>query len=213
LKFQLRMNNIPSILSHAILTPWKIWNTIYTWITFPRAYLSFRLNGIEWGKGWRIIGVPIIQKHRQSIIRIGPGLSLRSSVRSNPLGVNHPVILCTWQAGAILEIGANFSMTGGSIVAAERITIGDNVTVGANTNILDTDFHPLDPIQRHLNPQVAKTARVVIEDDVFIGMNCLVLKGVTIGHEAVIGAGSVVTKDVPAKSVFAGNPGRVIGKV
>jgi len=146
-------------------------------------------------------------------MRFGEGLQLRSSVRSNPLGPNHPVILCVWQAGAILEIGHDFGMTGGSIVAAERITIGDWVTVGANTTIIDTDFHPLDPIQRRLHPQEAKTAPVVIENGVFIGMNCLILKGVTIGQGSVVGAGSVVTRDVPPGTIVAGNPARVIGGI
>lgn len=143
-------------------------------------------------------------------MRFGPRLGLRSRVRSNPLGPNHPVILCTWQAGAVLTIGADFGMTGGSIVAAECITIGDRVTIGANTTIIDTDFHPLDPEQRRLHPQEARTAPVVIEDDVFIGMNCLILKGVTIGRGSVIGAGSVVTKSVPPGVIVAGNPERMI---
>jgi acetyltransferase-like isoleucine patch superfamily enzyme len=143
----------------------------------------------------------------------GDRLQLRSTARANPLGANHAVILCTWQAGAVLEIGADFGMTGGSICAAQRITIGDRVAVGANTTILDTDFHPLDPGQRRSDPQAARTAAVVIEDDVFIGMNCLILKGVRIGQGSVVGAGSVVTRDVPAGAIVAGNPARVIGQV
>ena len=143
-------------------------------------------------------------------MRFGRGLRLRSSVHSNPLGPNHPVILCTWQAGAVLEIGDDFGMTGGSIVAAQRIAIGSRVAVGANTTIIDTDFHPLHPAERCLHPQDAKTAPVVIEDDVFVGMNCLILKGVTIGRGSVVGAGSVVTRDVPSGSIVAGNPAHVV---
>lgn len=140
----------------------------------------------------------------------GPGLCLRSSTRSNPLAPNHPVVLCTWQSGAKIEVGANFAMTGGSLCAAERITIGDNVTVGANTNIVDTDFHPLKPESRRLTPQDAKTGSIVIEGDVFIGMNCLVLKGVQIGRGNVVGAWSVVSRDIPPKVLAAGNPARII---
>jgi acetyltransferase-like isoleucine patch superfamily enzyme len=109
-----------------------------------------------------------------------------------------------------MEVGANFAMTGGTLCAAEQITIGDNVTIGANCIIVDTDFHPLEVENRRLNPQDAKTAPIVIEDDVFIGMNCLVLKGVHIGKGSVIGAGSVVTRDVPAGVIVAGNPARII---
>ena len=96
-------------------------------------------------------------------MQFGSGLSLRSSVRSNPLGANHPVILCTWQSRAVLEIGSDFAMTGGSLCAATGIKIGDRVNIGANTTILDTDFHPLDPETRRVHPQEASNAPVVIK--------------------------------------------------
>lgn len=172
--------------------------------------LYFASNGILWRHNWKFYGVPIIQKHRRSHMSFGPGLQLRSSVRSNPLGANHPVMFATWQAGAILEVGANFGMTGGTICVAERITIGDNVTVGANVTIIDTDFHPLNSDARRLGDEGAKSSPVVIENDVFIGMNSLVLKGVIIGEGSVVGAGSVLTQSVPAHVVVAGNPARVV---
>jgi len=143
-------------------------------------------------------------------MRFGDRLSLRSTVRSNPLGANHPVILCTWQAGSLLQIGDDFAMTGGSICASEKIVIGDRVSVGANSAIVDTDFHPLQPDLRLAQPQGASASAVTIEDDVFIGMNCLILKGVKLGKGSVVGAGSVVTQNVPAGVVVAGNPARVI---
>jgi acetyltransferase-like isoleucine patch superfamily enzyme len=173
----------------------------------------FAANGIRWGENWHFYGLPIIQKHRGSVMCFGAGLNLRSSVVSNPLGPNHPVILCTWEPNAVLEIGDGFAMTGGSICAAERITIGKNVAIGANSTIADTDFHPLNPVIRHQRPQESNTAPILIEDDVFIGMNCLILKGVTIGHGSVIGAGSVVTKDIPPCVIAAGNPARVLREV
>jgi acetyltransferase-like isoleucine patch superfamily enzyme len=75
---------------------------------------------------------------------------------------------------------------------------------------MDTDFHPLDPERRRNDPLDGATRPVVIEDDVFIGMNSLILKGVRLGKGCVIGAGSVVTHDVPAGAVAAGNPARII---
>jgi acetyltransferase-like isoleucine patch superfamily enzyme len=196
-----------------INTSWKIWNGICCWSVSPLARLIFIIHGIDWNSNWKFYGLPIIQKHRHSLMQFGPGLSLRSSVASNPLGPNHPVILCTWKAGAILEIGDNFAMTGGSICVAEKVSIGNNVAVGANSTIADTDFHPLQPELRHLDPQKASTAPINIEDDVFIGMNCLILKGVTIGCGSVIGAGSVVTHDVPPHVVVAGNPASVLKEI
>jgi acetyltransferase-like isoleucine patch superfamily enzyme len=165
---------------------------------------------VGWGQDWRLYGLPIIQKHRQSSLVIGSRLNLRSTVRSNPLGPHHPVILSTRTPNAILTIGDDFGMTGGSIVCEERITIGNRVTVGANTIIADTDFHPLDPVIRQSQPTAGATKPITIEDDVFIGMGVLVLKGVTIGRGSVIGAGSVVSRDIPADVIAAGNPAQVI---
>jgi acetyltransferase-like isoleucine patch superfamily enzyme len=194
-------------------TPWKYQNTIIRWLVLPGVRLQFFLSGIAWGIGWRLYGFPILQKHRRSEMHFGDGLSLRSFARSNPLGPNHPVILCTWQFGAVLDVGDNFGMTGGSLCAAERITIGNRVIIGANTVVVDTDFHPLDHQIRNVHPQDSRTAPVDIQDDVFIGMNCLILKGVTIGQGSVIGAGSVVANNIPAGVVAAGNPAVVIKSI
>lgn len=191
-------------------TPWKVINELWRLVSYPYIRLLFRINKISWSKNWRIYGVPIIQKHRHSTMRFGCGFSLRSSVRSNPLGPNHPVVLCTWQENAVLDIGNNFGMTGGTLCAAEHITIGNNVIIGANCTIIDTDFHPLDPEMRRVSPQAAQTVPITIEDDVFIGMNCLILKGVTIGQSSVVGAGSVVTRKIPARVIAAGNPAIVL---
>ncbi len=200
-------------LTEALNTPWKIWNQVARWFTYPQVRLLMALNDIRWRPGWSFYGLPIVQKHRQSVMRFGPGFSLRSSVHSNPLSPNHPVILSTLRAGAILEIGENFGMTGGSICVAERVTIGNNVAIGANSVIVDTDFHPINPQMRLTHPQEGKTAPIVIEDNVFIGMNCLILKGVTIGENSVIGAGSVVSRSIPPHSIAAGNPAILIKKL
>lgn len=194
-------------------TPWKVSNRLFSQFVHPYIRLVFALNHIPWGQGWRFLGVPIIQKHRRSVMKFGTGLELRSAVVSNPLGPNHPVILCTWEAGSLLEVGDHFAMTGGAICVADKVTIGNRVAVGANCTIVDTDFHPLDPRARRQHPQEAKTAPITIEDDVFIGMHCMILKGVTIGCSSVVGAGSVVTKSVPPSVIVAGNPARVIREI
>ena len=98
-------------------------------------------------------------------------------------------------------------------MAEEQIIIGDRVTVGANSILVDTDFHPLDALARQNTPWDGGTAPIMIEDDVFIGMGTLVLKGVTIGGRSIIGAGSVVTRDIPPDVIAAGNPATVIRKL
>jgi acetyltransferase-like isoleucine patch superfamily enzyme len=197
-------------MNHPFDTPWKIWNSLLLGAAYPFNRLLFGMNGISWGKGWRLHGFPIIQKHRHSTIQFGDRLALRSTVRSNPLGANHPVILCTWQAGSLIQAGDDFSMTGGSLCASKQIVVGNRVTVGANSIIVDSDFHPLQPDLRLEQPQGGLASPILIEDDVFIGMNCLILKGTVIGRGSVIGAGSVVTGEIPAGVIVAGNPARVI---
>ena len=198
-------------LRQASAMPWKAGNELRRLLILPLAWWALR--GIEIGAGWRFYGLPIIQRHRRSRIRIGRAMNLRSTPRSNPLGPNHPVIISTRRAGAMLTVGDDFGMTGGSLVCDERISIGDRVWVGANAVICDTDFHPLDPETRRTRPLDGSTAPVEIADDVFIGMNALILKGVRIGERAVIGAGSVVSRGVPSGAIVAGNPARVIGEL
>ena len=197
----------------AINTPWKVFNLINSWITYPQARIIFALNRIAWGKGWRFYGLPIIQKHRRSTMRFGQRLQLRSQERSNPLGISHPVFLATLHANACLEVGEDLAMSGGAICVAERVTIGNRVALGANSTIVDTDFHPLGMPHGHHSLQKVKTAPVFIEDDVFVGMNSVILKGVTVGSGSVIGAGSVVTRDVPPHVIVAGNPARVVREI
>lgn len=198
------------MIDHALDTPWKVGTELRRWLSYPTVRLLFAWNGIPWGRGWRIYGAPVIQKHRKACIRLGDDLQLRSTLGSNPLGVTHPVILAVWRADALLEIGDGFAMSGGVLCALSHISIGCRVNIGANSSVVDSDFHPLSAGGRKSDPQGGETAPVIIEDDVFIGMNCLVLKGVTIGCGSVIGAASVVTHSIPAGVVAAGNPARVI---
>ena len=209
---------VPPLFSMAALrlatrTPWKVANELCRLAVYPLARLYFALAGVAWAPGIKLYGLPIIQKYRPSVLSIGSGAELRSTQRSNSLSPNHPVMLTTRRAGSHLLIGTNFGMTGGVICAEEHIVIGNRVLVGANCTITDTDFHPLDPAERRRNPIGGKTAPIVIEDDVFIGMHCLILKGVTLGAGCVIGAGSVVTRSIPAGMIAAGNPARVIRPV
>lgn len=202
---------MPDKLLEATLdTPWKARNEIERWLLWPLAWLSWRGAGVEIGAGWACYGLPIIQKHRRSQMRLGRRANLRSQRRSNPLGLAHPVILSTRRPDAALIIGDDFGMTGGAVVVDERVTIQDRVWVGANTVIADTDFHPLDPVERLRDPLKGATAPITIEEDVFIGMRSLILKGVTIGARSVIGAGSLVTSDIPPDVIAAGVPAQVL---
>jgi acetyltransferase-like isoleucine patch superfamily enzyme len=194
----------------ALDTPWKARLELRRLLSWPVARILFGVAGVRWGRGWKFYGVPILQKHRRSTLSIGDDLELRSIPHSNALGPFHAVILSTRRPEARLVIGRGFGMTGGTICAAQSISIGDDVWVGANCTITDTDFHPLDLAARLARPLDGATAPIIIEDGVFIGIQSLILKGVTIGARSVIGAGSVVTRDIPSGVIAAGNPAHVI---
>jgi acetyltransferase-like isoleucine patch superfamily enzyme len=108
---------------------------------------------------------------------------------------------------ATLRLGSGFINAGGQIRCGESITIGDNVAIGRNFFVQDSDFHTI--IDRNGNRR-PNTSPVVIGNHVWIGSNVVVLKGVHIGDNAVIGAGTIVTKDVLANTVVAGTPNRVL---
>ena len=121
------------------------------------------------------------------------------------------------------KVGKFTLLNGALIMAEERIEIGSYCLVSWNVGIADSDFHPLQPAQRLIDAQALapffkdrparpklQTAPVVIADNVWIGMNAVILKGVTIGENSVVAAGAVVTKSVPPNSVVAGNPAVVV---
>jgi acetyltransferase-like isoleucine patch superfamily enzyme len=190
--------------------PWRVASEVRRILALPYIRARFAIHGIAWGKDWQVFGMPIIQRFRGSAIILGNGINLRSWRSTNPLTPNHPVVLATRTKSAVIRVGDDCGLTGATLVAAERVEIGNRVLLGANVTIVDTDFHPLNPEERKTNPSNGKHLPVIIEDDVFIGMNSLVLKGVTIGRGSVVGAGSVVTRNIEPGVIVAGNPARVI---
>lgn len=166
------------------------------------AQLKFKLWGIVYGKGARIIGRIIVFRTPESKIQIGNHCIFNSSSKLNFRGINHPCILQTGTPHAKILIGNHVEMSGTSIVSNHSVTIGNNVLIGANCQIGDRDGHS--------NRYKSSPKPILIENDVWLGMNVTVLKGVTIGEHSIIGANSVVTKDIPSNSIAAGNPCSVI---
>jgi acetyltransferase-like isoleucine patch superfamily enzyme len=130
--------------------------------------------------------------------------------------------LTVWANAGKIEIGDwCFVGENSRIYSAKHIKIGNRVQIAHDCNIFDSNIHSLDPIERHkeyiqntTNGLVKlfsmKEQEVIIEDDAWLGCGVVVLKGVTIGRCAIVGAGSVVTKDVPDYAVAMGNPARVV---
>jgi acetyltransferase-like isoleucine patch superfamily enzyme len=146
-------------------------------------------------------------------IKLGHNVVFNSSFRSNIVG-GFRSVLFTRNKNASIEIGDDTGLSNVIIVAFTSIYIGDNVNIGAGTKIFDSDFHSLNFLERSHIPQInIKSKPIIIKHRVFIGADVIIMKGITIGEEAVIGIGAVVTKDVPPGEVWAGNPARFIKKV
>lgn len=114
--------------------------------------------------------------------------------------------ICIFENG-ILELGTGYANYGTQIRCADSISIGDNVAIANGVVIMDSDFHTIEYAGGGTN---ATTGKIRIEDEVWIGRESLILKGVTIGKGAIVAANSVVTRDVPPYSIVGGNPARVI---
>jgi len=191
-------------------TPWKAVTELRRLASWPWARLWFALNGVAWRRGWRIYGMPLIQRHRHSSITIGAGFELRSWFSSSPLGVRQRCVLATWGAEAVIQIGDDVGISGATVCAQTRVEIGDRVLIGAGCTVVDTDFHPLSPGRRWRTPSAGRSSPIVIGNDCFIGMHAIILKGSVIGRGSMVGAGSVVAGEIPAGAVVAGNPARII---
>ncbi|GAB3823435.1 acyltransferase [Hymenobacter jeollabukensis] len=165
------------------------------------------------GNAVQVFGLPLLEVENWQNIRIGRGAWLISDSFFSQPGVNHPVMIRLMSPEARLTIGDDFGISGGGICVQTEVRIGNGVMMGANAFVADTDFHPLGTDSRRFNFDNIRSRPVVIEDNVFIGMNSIILKGVTIGRNAVIGAGSVVTRDVPANEIWSGNPARFVRRL
>lgn len=118
------------------------------------------------------------------------------------------------EPGARIEIGNNVGISNSAIHAAESVIIGDDVLLGGDCRIYDTDFHSISFKDRRSVPDVkAKHASVRVGNGVFIGAHSMILKGVTIGDRSVVAAGSVVTKSIPEDELWGGVPARFIRKL
>lgn len=121
-----------------------------------------------------------------------------------------PVLLTTWsskQGAGRIQIGDYCLIAPGvEITSAVNISIGDNCMIAQECILTDSDWHGTYNRTRPFRC----TSSITLEDNVWLGARTIVGKGVTIGSNSIIGAGSVVTKDIPANTVAAGNPAQVV---
>jgi len=160
--------------------------------------------------------------HHMARIRncVGPNSAIRVGAFSHVKGE-----LLTFGHGGEIDIGQYFFIgEQARIWSGRRIAIGDRVLISHNVNIFDSLTHPIGARARHHQFKAIITtgqprqidlaeAPVIIQDDVLIGCYSIILRGITIGNGAIIGAGSVVMQDVPSHVIAAGNPACVIREI
>lgn len=186
--------------------PNKMLNTLYV-------HFVFRGNNVQYSN-FRNTGKPYVLVARGGKCSIGANFAMNNGIKGNPIGCYEPCTIFV-DRNAELVIGDNVSMSQTAIVCNSHIEIGNNVKLGGGVCVYDSDFHSLNPEIRKSKDDIKhKVSRpVFIKDNAFIGAKVIILKGVTIGENSIVGAGSVLSRSVPDDEIWAGNPAKYIAKV
>jgi acetyltransferase-like isoleucine patch superfamily enzyme len=167
---------------------------LYWSITVP---LYLKLSGVKLHKNIIFYGFPLIQMGKNSKIIINDNVVLCSDSRFTQLGINHPVILKT-SPNAEISIGSDTGISGASIYAHQKVSIGKECLIGADVKIFDTNFHSLNKENRRFNKDENEISskEILIEDNCFVGANAIILKGSIIKKDTVIPAGSIIREKI-----------------
>lgn len=204
------MNKIIVLFYKCIRIPARYISSLLTTLW---CYILFYINGVSIRK-LMCHGVPYIHKSSKAKIVIGDYLTLNNGYKYSESGLNGCCRIEVRDSASLL-VKNNVGMSDTTITCHESITIGNNVLLGFGVHIRDTDSHSILPTDRINGKdwENKKTAPIVIDDNVFIGGNSYVLKGVSIGKNSIVGACSVVTKNIPANEIWCGNPAKYIKKI
>jgi acetyltransferase-like isoleucine patch superfamily enzyme len=180
--------------------------------------LYFWFNGVVYGKRLHVYNKVYVIG--QGVVKIGDDFKFTSGDSINPICRNLCGSIYTVNLNSRIEIGDRVGISSACLWAKELIKIGNDVNIGGDCLIMDNDAHPHDYLKRRrlFKEQVGEeeylktipTFPIIIDDDVWIGARCQILKGVHIGARSIIAAGSVVTKDIPADCIAGGNPCKMI---
>jgi acetyltransferase-like isoleucine patch superfamily enzyme len=173
----------------------------------PIAIFLMKIKGVKLNWDCFFYGFPIVYREPNSVMIIGKNVTFRSDKTSNLFGILKKCTIATLKEGALLQIGNDCGISGSSITSFKKVIIGNNVLIGANVFITDSDWHGI-PLEKRFHEGESKD--IFIGNSVWIGANSIILKGVTIGDNSVIGAGSVVTKNLPSNVIAVGNPCKVV---
>lgn len=187
----------------------RVWGT-------ARLKLKAAIFGVELGRGVAAWGPVGLIRWPGARLRLGDNVSIVSSWRrATAAALAFPTRLRAFGPGAFINIGDECQLSGVSIAArSTEIRLGKGVLMAPNCVVMDSDFHAIwPPEKRATDPGYESDAPVTIGDRAWIGVNCVILKGVAIGAGAVVGAGSVVSRDVPENCLACGSPARVIRRL
>jgi acetyltransferase-like isoleucine patch superfamily enzyme len=178
-------------------------------LRLAKCYLTW--HGVEFGAGLKMYSLPLCRRHPDATVKLGRHVAVLNTLRENPAGVCHRTVLVANRPGARLVIGDHVGISGAVIFCSEEIVIEDYVGIGAGARIYDTDFHPVSAhVRREEKSGIIRCAPVHIREGAWIAANVTILKGVTIGARSVVATGAVVTRDIPADTLAAGIPARVV---
>lgn len=174
--------------------------------------ISMSMRSIHYGKGFKCCGSIFYRKAVGGDLIMGSNVSINSHRISDPIGGDTKTMLIVGPSGKLI-LHDHVSISNSTLFAAEHIEIGAHTCIGGGVKIYDTDFHSIIPEYRLNGNTNVKTAPIHIGKKCFIGGHSIILKGITIGDEAVVGAGSVVTRNIPSREVWAGNPAKFIKRI
>lgn len=165
-------------------------------------HVTLMLNNVTFGK--RVTGNSLYIKNTGNIV-IGDNVKLNSYSVGEPFRTG----LSTHTPEARIEIGDHCIFNGAMLHCRTKIIIGNYCMFGPGVRIIDNDSHRVSPeiLERRKSPN---SKPIEIGNNVWIGLNCLVLKGVKVGNNSIVAAQSVVTKSIPENVIVAGNPAKIV---
>ncbi|MDH4084923.1 MAG: acyltransferase [Nitrospira sp.] len=195
-----------AIISNPLTAPTRAWDRLVAlWIS--------QNHNIEVVGKLILNGRPLIDIRKESKLYIGDRVTLNSRNRGYHVNMHSPVKLFADKPGAVIRIGDNTRIHGTCIHAHESIEIGNNCLIAANCQIFDGNGHDTSfpDIENRIHTS-GESMPIRIEDNVWIGVNSIILPGVTIGKGSIISANSVVNKYIPPMVIAGGNPAKVLSE-
>jgi acetyltransferase-like isoleucine patch superfamily enzyme len=203
-KFRRRLGQAYHLLFHYKYPEFqgKVWLQFYK-LLYPNFFVG--KNPKMWGRFYITMYDPL-----DGEIMIGDNVRMVSDPKRSGMSTFARCKITTYTNASII-IGNNVTMSGATITSKKRIKIGEHSMLSPNVIIIDTDFHVLWPPEKRFDLVSAEhDQEIKIGKNVWIGTNVVILKGVSIGDNSIIGAGSVVTRNIPKNVLAGGNPVRVV---